>query len=544
MFLRSLSLSLFHQSSRSSNIATLGVTFVVTMLAFFVPQTALAAGKTPQSLAVLPFTGKGIDGDGIKEAVELELELVETVTVVSSKDVEADIKKNGKQAFDEGKLSKSLKNRSIGVLIKGERTKSAKGKKDILLVTTYAQDGKRRSADEFALPEGDVEETAQEIVRTLTPLFKKWSSLKPIAGSDGKDSKDGKKTKDEDLFVDDLLGDDDDDTKNGKDNKNNKNNKNTKKNDDDNKDNKDDNKDDKKDVRDIFADDDDKKEDKDNKKDDDNRMKMGDIVDDKNKPLPGLLPVFSAGVFFDGQMWNYNFDADEAAESYATGANLYPGGSLRLEWWPVRWLGFDAEGGAARVPFRVKPDSRIQILPSEFAALQYGGAASLRLRYVVENPTWAIGIAGRVGYRYWASSVETQIHAEDGKNLTVVPGYELQALSIGAEVAPTFLVGGRPVRLALIVDGMPVTQYAESPDNPGGAVTAYAISGSLTGRLDVSGGFFLEAGARGIGVFSFFDGTGDRLWVLRDENGDRLPLSGGSVSNNSLGFTAGLGWQF
>ena len=500
---------------------------------------------SPLNVVVVPFVGKGTGGSDVKEALELELELVEIVQVSASDTLEGDLRKAGKRAFDTALLASFMAKRDVDILIRGERGPGERSP-DALLVMAYGKDGQPRFFKELALG-SEPDAAAATIVDSLRPTLDGWKSARPIRLPGG--------GTDEKL---DVLVDEDEASPRVVARE-------------------------KEPVRDVLEDEpppppkrepekvvrkkspldfnEDEPEEKPAKKrrsrlDDDTpeeetrvartevgedgrRRTIDDVEDEVEQPTDRKLGhVFALSGAFDGALWSYGFDGAGVGDAEVL-APFYPGGSALVDVWPLSWLGADAEVAFAAVPFRIV-EGEVPVTPNEFISVQSRVGAALKLRYTLKN---GIGLGGRVGYRYFGATVEAQTIENEGetKNLTVVPGYTLHALAVGAEIFLPILIGGNRLEIDLRADGLPATFYAEQPDNPGRQSLAFGWAVSVAGRYDLVSGFFLELRGHSTGTTVTYTEEGERNAFV----GDTLQrLQGGSVLNLTAGFSTGVGFMF
>ena len=74
--------------------------------------------------------------------------------------------------------------------------------------------------------------------------------------------------------------------------------------------------------------------------------------------------------------------------------------------------------------------------------------------------------------------------------LTLVPGFDVHALAVGAEVYVPVILAGRRLEIDVRAEALPVTLYAEKPDAPGENSSAFGVSAGVDVRYDLLGGFF------------------------------------------------------
>ncbi|HEY4219962.1 MAG TPA: hypothetical protein VGO62_01440, partial [Myxococcota bacterium] len=375
--------------------------------------------QTGLALVVLNFTGKNTGGADAKEALELELELVDSVQVGASDTLQNDVQAVGKRAFDASVLSGLMQKHKVDILVRGERGRGEK-ELDALLVTAFGKDGQPRFFKELPLGR-EPDETAGAIAADLKTALASWKAQKPIKLPSPDDAADTGHSK---ISAADVLADDDPDkhapppppkkaAASGR-------------------------------VTSAIDDDDDpppaapKKADKkasaasssdgspldfnndpaDTPKkhrasvDDDSppekvarsdiddsgrRHTIDDVSDaakDADQPAK-LAHALAISGAFDGATWYYAFDGGGVGDT-AVAATFYPGGSASVDFWPLKFLGVDAELGLAAVPFKISGGD-VAVTPSEFTAIQTRAAVALKGRYTLKN---GIGLGVRLGYRY------------------------------------------------------------------------------------------------------------------------------------------------
>lgn len=517
-------------------------------------------------VAVLPFTGKGSGTNEAKEALELELELVESVVVAASDQVEDGVRRL-RAPWDAEDLAPILSRRSIDVLIVGARG-AGRDDDDVLRVVAYAKDGAPRFFVELPLGR-DPQDTAVAVVDALRPALSSWKKQRPIRLPEA-----GRKVPDRAVRVADVLADEDEDPVVPA----------------------------KRPPRDVLDDDepaarpdpddtesprartperisvkkgspldfnqDDAEEPspKSKKKSKKRGISLDDsgeepetiarsTVDDEGHkveledeaPAPAangaLAHTFAATAAFDGATWAYSFDGDAVGSSKVNAA-FFPGGSVAIDAWPLRpfgipWLGAEAEAAVAFVPFKINA-GQVPITPDSLTATHYRVGAILKGRLALQN---GIAFGARLGYRYYGASIEAQTVNVAGQteNLTVVPGFEFHAAAFGVEAFVPILLGKQRLELEVKVDGLPLTYYEEKPDDPGGTSLAYGWYATAAVRYDIIAGFFAEVRGQTVGLMADYSNQGGRKIFV----GDQLEtLAGGDVLNFTLGFSTGIGFMF
>lgn len=541
-------------------------TLLATLLMADPASAARRKRRPPRALlnvAVLPFEGKGTGGRDGKDALELELELVETVLVVASDRVEAELRKAGRRAWEADTLASILGKRDVDVLIRAERGPGERSP-DALLVSAWAADGKPRFFRELALgTEPDV--AAASVVGALRPALEGWRDLRPIRLPDPGGDEEGGRLRPEDVLVDDDLGGGSSsrDGRRGRDGAPPERRKaleepppaeepvkRTRKRSPLDFNEEGDDPDDRAETRSKKTrrsrfDDDGADDDRDagDGVDESGRRRSIDDLDEGVAMTPSKRAghVLALSGAFDGGTWYYDFDGGGTGDTTVQ-APFYPGGGAVLDVWPlffagVDWVGVDADIAVSAVPFKIQ-GAGLVVTPSDFVSIQTRGGVAAKLRYSFGN---GFGVGARAGYRFFGASVEAQTIDAGGQtqNLTVVPGYALHAASLGVEAFLPLRLGERRLELEAHADGLPATYYAEAPDNPGATSLGFGWSGSLAVRFEIASGFFVEGRGHSTGVTVQYSDEGKRVAFV----GNQLkPLQGGNVLNLSAGFAVGVGF--
>jgi len=488
----------------------------------------------PLDVVVLPFSVlRGGDANAAREALELELELVDNIRVQDSVAINADLDA-ARDSFDPATIKAAMARRSIEVLV------TAPPGFERPLIVVYGADGKPRLLKE--LPRGaGPDQMAATALAVVKPALGKWTTLKPQKlpprAGDGVD-------------VGDVVlgdGDDDDDSVPSR-----------------NRDPDDEPRPTKKPKKRTASLDDDADGDG-----DDAVTKRRSAVDDtEGDPLDGgprrslseiedkgssaggpikaghLLAVSGT---FDGAAWHYNFEGNDNVQPGAVGAGFHPGGSIRADLWPVDFFGIDASAALSTVQFQINSNANLTVAPNRFVSIHANAGVSGRGRYLLrlsdDGVVRVIGIGGRIGYRFWQGTVETQRITSSNRILTVVPGFSMHALTVGPELYIPLFMLDRRFEVELKLDTMPVTRYAETPDNPGKNSLAFGYHAELLTRFDLYGGFFVELAGKSTGATINFEGEGDRVTVGGNET-DLVTLKGGRSLNVAAGFSVGVGFMY
>ncbi|MCC7071095.1 MAG: hypothetical protein IT383_07225 [Deltaproteobacteria bacterium] len=521
-----------------------------------------APRATPLNVAVLPFTGKASGAGEVKEALELELELVSSAAVVGS-DTVADETRRLSAPFEAAALGPILAKRAIDVLVVGARARG-RDDDDVLLVIAYAKDGEPRFFVELPLGRAP-QDTAVAVVDALRPALAAWKRQRPVtlptpAG----------KPASRDVRIADVLADDDEDPApkrrpapdepdeldaepvrrraDPEDEEPPKIAKHDKRGDSPLAFTSDDVEDEPvrstKRKRTPSIDDDGAAETVARSTIDDAGRRI-DAEEKVDEPPSGtaLAHTMALTAAFDGATWAYSFEGD-AVGSTKLNAVFFPGGSVAVDAWPLRpfgvpWIGLEADGAIAFVPFRINA-SDVPVTPSALTATHFRLGAMLKGRFVLKN---GMGFGARLGYRYYGASIEAQTVSVDGQteNLTVVPGFEFHTAAVGIEAFVPLVILGHRLEIDIKADALPLTYYEEKPDDPGGTSLAYGWYANAGVRYDLIGGFFGELRGQTVGAMADYSNQGGRKIFV----GEQLEtLAGGDVLNFTLGFSAGVGFMF
>jgi hypothetical protein len=292
--------------------------------------------------------------------------------------------------------------------------------------------------------------------------------------------------------------------------------------------------------------------------DDEGRKIDSPTIDDEvkdpgdDKPRRGHMLALQAG--FLGSTWQYHFNGaidtggpqpDKFTADVVAG--FYPGAMGRVDFWPLEWVGVEADGSLSAIQFKLNADGGAAINPSEFVAIHGTAGAFAKARYVFGSGLPGLGVGARLGYRFWGASVEAQTLSggpSNGAALTVVPGFAFHALAVGLEVAVPVRLLDRRLEVELRADGLPATFYKEEPDNPGQSSLAFGWSASFCARYEIFAGFFAELGLNTVGATVDYKGVPEQPRQTLDARNNPVPLAGGSVLNWTGGFNLGAGYMF
>lgn len=159
------------------------------------------AAKRLLTVVVLPFDAGGALKYDLPDALELELELVETVIVKPNKRVWAELRKQSDKRFDAKTLKRVCKRRSCDILVRGVEGWTPDGE-PALHIVAYARNGTARHWSMHDTTD-TVDELAREITSALESSFRRWGKLKrvKVRFPDDPGYRDDEPITDDDLFV-------------------------------------------------------------------------------------------------------------------------------------------------------------------------------------------------------------------------------------------------------------------------------------------------------------------------------------------------------
>lgn len=494
----------------------------------------------PLDIAVMPFgVLRGADAKAASDALELELELVDNVRVQDAGAIAADLSAAA-DPFAPGTIKSAMARRSIEVLV----TAPAGFARPFIVV--YAKDGKARVLKE--LPRGaGPDEMAATALAVIKPALPKWSSLKPQALPER-----AGRGVDVDVVGDD---DDDDDLPRGSDKRASR-----VQDDDDDVAPVDDGASRRKRTAGLDDDDDSLKRDERRRRalddsdgeslDQRKRRSLADVEDETSGDGAGPTKtshILALSGTFDGAGWYYAFEGNDNVQPVPVGAGFHPGGSVRGDLWLQEFVGVDVSAALSTVQFQINSNPNLEVAPNRFLSIHANAGVSGRGRLMLhlsdDGVLRTIGLGARVGYRFWQGSVETQRILVNNRILTVVPGFSMHALTVGPELYVPLFVLDRRFEIELKLDTMPLTRYAETPDNPGKNSLAFGYHAELLARFDLYGGFFVELAGKSTGATVNFEGEGDRVTVGGNDS-DLVTLKGGRSVNVAGGFSVGVGFMY
>ncbi len=538
-----------------------------------------AWAATTYKTVVVPFEASPEIRYELPVAVELELELVEKVVVKSNKRVWAELRRKKKRKYEPRVLRKVMKRRKLDILITGKVVDDVGPE---LEVVAYGRDGKPRIIERFPYPD-NIDASAAAIVERLTPKLNTFGELKPVdraaiaKAADRGGFGDGEEpTDDDDLFVDleggakkkdDVKRDkpkrartkskrDDDWDREVADKGDDRGGKKKKKRrrrsafDEEPRAARDD---DKRSRRRLVGDDDDDDEARRR-----SRLKNGVEDDDDAARLTHWVSVAVAP---EAGTWLYQFNAQKAGQDGGFSARVYPSFNLRLDAWPIEWVGGEVTLRGAAVPFCIgtpglfatcDEDANARVTPRQFWAYRGSAQVAAKARYVFHFNNIGFGGGARVGYRYAGAFVDRQKNVDDNQDHTLVPGFNWHAVTLGAEGYAALVLFSRRFEFELKADLIPgfppysLLYYQEVPDSPGQSWWVLGGVASATARLEVIFGVFVDVHLFGAAGYVTYDGTGNRRGELRDANDptQRELLVGGTVINANAGASVGVGWMF
>lgn len=510
-----------------------------------------AAAQGPYTLAVAPFDGEKAGGRALAEMLELELEEVETVVVQGDRWLRSDLRRAGDDGWQREPLARILRKRDIQILVRGRMLGGG------LEVVAFGDDGRPRFRARFDTPE-NLDRSAKAIAARLGPALLKWGATRPLVERDG--PQEGAATpvdEQERLFVEkrevsgapaeraiaattaDPL-------------------------------------DSARDEVPRFLEDppspgrDEPRGSQRGKRSTGRRLLISEdepeeppsritTVSDLPEVAPSrrvvqtmaqaekelaaprlpLLLVSGAGTVGG---WSYGFTAIDKQDDFERRYISY-GGGLRLASWLLPYVGVDAHLDVQTYRVSTAPEP---VTPKQLTVIAPYGGIVLRggFPFIVDGSVLSPGL--RVGYRYWGSFVDVQTNTEDNLGYTLIPGWQLHAVSVGFEGTLAYRGAPFPVDIEVRLEALPLVRYLELPDNPAQTAVPVGGSGDLIIRLPVYKSVFVEA-AGGM-TFVFIDwsgGPGTRRSTNRiDEEGNRLLINGGESLNLRFGGTIGVGLSF
>jgi hypothetical protein len=546
------------------------------LLALLLPVPDAAARRArpspggPFHIAVAPFEGDGGGGLLLAEAMELELELVETVMVTGDRWLRSDLRQAGEAGWTPAGLTRILQKRGIDILVRGRRAG------DGVEVIAFGKDGQPRFVQRFPLPR-DPDASAREIIGALTPTLLRWARAPVVRAPRERPARaPASPPPADDLDDADLFVDVDEPAS-------------------------------RRPVRDapleaadampagdavpprarpseeewdspvksprpspapvdgggrrLLDEDAPKKQPRrqarrrvvDDEPAERSRRTMADPEEergagDKASPFPWLS--LSAGA--SAEPWYYGYAALRYAQDDLTLPLLTAGGvSARVIYWPIAYAGVEAHGHVSYLPIDAGTES---IRPSELKALHFGGGLMARARYPFTFGDFTVAPGVRAGYRHWSSTVEPQTSLDDDLGLTLVPGWTMHALAVGADVLFAYVIGRWRVELEAQAEPLPLMIYEEKPDNPGAIAKPLGAAGALILRVPVYGPLFVSLEGRGTAVLVEWacrsDGSPTACYgtrfspVRKNEAGGRERMEGGESLNVSFGGAAHVGLCF
>lgn len=538
------------------------------------------AGQSLMSLVVLPFEATGAKQYELPDAIELELELVDSVIVKSNKRVWAALRKRKDARFAPKTIRQVCKRRDCDILIRGVEGWSKDGN-EALHIVAYARDGTARY---WSIHDRDdnVDALAAEVAKKLAKALRRWSRLKPIkvVFPDAPGYRDAEPISDEDLFVevapkrkaekrverklpeeeplalDDLFAVDRPPKKRDPSKRRriagtagpSRSEKTEKKREAERREKKR-RKRDEADARrrreqgDSYDDGRDSKEDEGHqRRKERKRMAEPEEEDDSERETdPRLSHLVLVGAGVDIGTWYYAFQANRPDQDAGFWNPAFPGLRVHGSLWPIEWVGVDVDARAMWVPFETE-DPTAPIVPKKFSVYQISAGGALNGRYIMHLGAFGLGAGGRIGYRYLGALVEPQTHSGDSLLYTVVPGYHFHALSVGGHFFASAIFLERRLEIEVDADLLPATTYSETPDNPGSGQLAFGwnVEGKI--RFDLIYGIFAEGSIYTAGLYNSYMGTGDRLSGNYGDDGTRTLVQGGNVWNAAGGASLGVGF--
>ncbi len=516
----------------------------------------------PYGIAVAPFDGERAGGRTLSEAIELELELIETVLVKGDRWLRSDLRRAGSAGYEAATLRRIMNKRDVDILVRGRRAG------DEVEVLLYGADGKPRFAERFQLPD-DPDASAREMVEAMQPTLLRWPRAKVLEPESdapvlvrsperAPEPEPAPRVDEDDLFVE---FEDEDEDAGGE-------------------------------VRDIVLDEPDPLPAGDDDEDRAVRRRPETREDERAEPAPrrrllldadgddggrdetrrpllsgdddelsrrpevtmadvesaaGSTPLMhwiavSAGG--SGGAWYYEFAAAKNVEDDMSRVFTAYGGGARVSFWPIEYLGVDA--AAAVTTFHVKAEG-LPVRPAELDVLGISAGASVRARYPFKlGSQMAFAPGVRAGYRYWGSSVEPQVNTEDDRGYTLIPGWQMHALSVGVELYGAYVVDKWRFEGELHAEPLPFVRYEEIPDNPAALARPLGGAATLVLRIPIYAPVYVElSGSTTLLLITWDGGPGTRLSRTRvDGAGNRLRIDGGESLNAQFGGGLAIGASF
>ena len=528
-----------------------GITFLLSMT---LGSGAFAADDGLLRVGVAPFSGQGSGGTPMAEAIELELELVETVLVKGGRWMKRDIRRAGASAFEPKSLQALMRKRKLDVVVHGLVQNGE------LWVSAYDEGGVPRFRENFALPK-DVDARASEIVSALRPAFADWDSLTAKSGSASREREGGGLPEGDDggLFVGgaEPLEKSTTPAKTKPERRRPASRESREA--------------EQKRPRRMLDGNESENDDRpQNSWMDDLPSKGSDEPSIFDRPKRRKKPVFdradktledleennteqaksrhwlALSLGFDANLWNYAFTGkipeqsiSHPSSSDSKAGYTNAGGNVHASYWGTENFGVDAD---ARLVYMGLNAAGIPITPQSITALTYQFGLIGRARYLWDFEPWTIGVGARLGYRLWGRGISEQTSSADGESRTVFPGWRQNGLVLGADFFATAMAWQRRFEFEARFESIPLAHYMEIPDNPGGSSRALSWNLGALVRIPVVDPVHVELGFYSMNSSVFFAGLGDRL--TRDRDGTPVTLQGGDVSNSELGLSLAVGVAF
>ena len=231
-----------------------------------------------------------------------------------------------------------------------------------------------------------------------------------------------------------------------------------------------------------------------------------------------------------GENFGYQFVPKDIEEIIpAIWTKMYPRLGAGAEWWPYPWIGINTNGSLALSVFRMEVKDLNLFESEKIWARHYQGEIALKIRHYFSGD-FALGLS--TGYWYQAGVVDLQ---KVGKKIyTQLPSFQLHAWEIGGELY--FESSQKKIDIALLICALPFVFYQESPDAPGHDSSTFGLHAQFLFRYFFASNWFFAFELKGIGLYSMFHGSGDRI-TIREET-----FQGGVSLNYMLTTSLGIGW--
>lgn len=276
----------------------------------------------------------------------------------------------------------------------------------------------------------------------------------------------------------------------------------------------------------------------------------------------------------EASFWLYHFLANEKVqgEGYPF-YKFFPSGGLRISFWPIEWVGVDADvrGGLVRfsantgvsveggLPFRGLPIGLDGNGREQFLSFKGAAGVAAKARYILHLGNLGVGGGMRLGYRYHAHYAADQYFL-DNDRITLIPSYQWHNVALGPELFFSAILFGRRLEVEPKLDLMPVTVYIEGPDWPGRRSLTVGANLSAAARMEIFYGAFVEVYGYSTLGYAQWGSLCQYPWVacnggegeagtrrgrlIDPQTGQREFIQGGTVVNLDGGLQVALGWMW